>query len=345
MQYWLTAKAEEDRRSQEEERTRQESIRLEQRKVDQTILADSLRAGIPPHVVPFIFSGMNGGSNSDRVLDMLQQCMAHAPQDAKVPTALNPGAPVTLPLISQQSSKVTTPPESQSDWQKRMEAYFSARQAPPKKKKPKNDSLASASRASLDTPVASVPIPHTPQRPTQREPRSRQSPTPVSVYQWLPPYLPHSNFSVDKDQNEPVHSPKTSSQPQSRSQSSPNRKRKSQSSHREGPSPPSRLTYEPNRASRLDTQSPNSMTFHNFGPDRPHQPSDSSMSHESQTMDGESDQVREQAARLEARSTADTANDSVEQEDEMRSPGQYASNEPRSQSQAASDAESPFDTT
>lgn len=62
-------------------------------------------------------------------------------------------------------------------------------------------------------------------------------------------------------------------------------------------------------------------------------------------MDGESDQVREQAARLEARSTADTANDSVEQEDEMRSPGQYASNEPRSQSQAASDAESPFDTT
>lgn len=64
MQHWLQAKAEDDRRSQEEEKTRQEALKLEQRKIEQAILADSLRSGVPPHMLPFLFASMNGNGPS-----------------------------------------------------------------------------------------------------------------------------------------------------------------------------------------------------------------------------------------------------------------------------------------
>ena len=65
MRNWLLAKAEEDKRRQEEERTRQESLRLEQRKIEQSMLRDSMKGGVPPHLVPMIFVGINGsGSGS-----------------------------------------------------------------------------------------------------------------------------------------------------------------------------------------------------------------------------------------------------------------------------------------
>ncbi|KAI1930838.1 hypothetical protein LOZ65_001414 [Ophidiomyces ophidiicola] len=59
---WFLTKAEEDRRRQEEERTQQESLKLDQRKVEQSMLRDSLQAGVPPYMVPFIFTGLGGGS-------------------------------------------------------------------------------------------------------------------------------------------------------------------------------------------------------------------------------------------------------------------------------------------
>lgn len=63
MRNWLLAKAEEDKRRQEEERTRQESLRLEQRKIEQSMLRDSMKGGIPPHLVPMIFAGISGSSS------------------------------------------------------------------------------------------------------------------------------------------------------------------------------------------------------------------------------------------------------------------------------------------
>ncbi|KAL2834969.1 hypothetical protein BDW59DRAFT_1816 [Aspergillus cavernicola] len=79
MQHWLRAKAEEDRRRQEEEKTRQETLRLEQRRVEQSMLRDSLQAGIPPHIIPLIFAGICQGVLPQPALELAQQYLAQLP--------------------------------------------------------------------------------------------------------------------------------------------------------------------------------------------------------------------------------------------------------------------------
>jgi hypothetical protein len=76
MRNWLNAKAEEDRRKQEEEKTRQETMRLDQRKIEQSMLRESLQGGIPPVMVPLIFAGMGGGNLPNQTLEWAQQYMA-----------------------------------------------------------------------------------------------------------------------------------------------------------------------------------------------------------------------------------------------------------------------------
>lgn len=66
IQHWLRAKAEEDRRAQEVEKTHQEKLKLEQRKAEHDILNEALDAGIPPHMVPSIFASMMGAWYAQR---------------------------------------------------------------------------------------------------------------------------------------------------------------------------------------------------------------------------------------------------------------------------------------
>lgn len=73
MRAWLHAKAEEEKRRQEEERTNQERFRLEQRKTEFEILRASLQGGIPPPMVPVLFTGMGGGNLSPAALEWAQQ--------------------------------------------------------------------------------------------------------------------------------------------------------------------------------------------------------------------------------------------------------------------------------
>lgn len=70
LQSWLQAKSEEDRRAQEEakmrqeeEKTQQETLRLEQRKLELEILKEAGKQGVPPDMIPFIFTGINGNIN------------------------------------------------------------------------------------------------------------------------------------------------------------------------------------------------------------------------------------------------------------------------------------------
>ncbi|KAL4931199.1 uncharacterized protein BDV17DRAFT_23103 [Aspergillus undulatus] len=79
MHHWLRAKAEEDRRKQEEEKTRQETLRLEQRRVEQSMLRDSLMAGIPPHIIPLIFAGICQNGLPQPVLELAQQYLSQDP--------------------------------------------------------------------------------------------------------------------------------------------------------------------------------------------------------------------------------------------------------------------------
>lgn len=74
MRHWLQARTEEDKRRQEEERTRQETLRLEQRKLDMEMLRTLLSSGIPPAMVPLVFTGMSSGNAlSPGVLEWAQQ--------------------------------------------------------------------------------------------------------------------------------------------------------------------------------------------------------------------------------------------------------------------------------
>ncbi|GAB1216092.1 hypothetical protein ATERTT37_005297 [Aspergillus terreus] len=82
---WLESKTEEDRRRQEEEKTRQESLRLEQRKIEQSMLRDSLQAGVPPHLIPLIFAGISQGGVPQCVLDLTQQYMPQPAAGARGP--------------------------------------------------------------------------------------------------------------------------------------------------------------------------------------------------------------------------------------------------------------------
>lgn len=76
MRSWLHAKAEEDRRRQEEERTKQENLKLDQRKIEHDILTESLRGGVPAHMVPLIFAGIGGGNLPAHTLEWMQQYMS-----------------------------------------------------------------------------------------------------------------------------------------------------------------------------------------------------------------------------------------------------------------------------
>ncbi|KAJ6167051.1 hypothetical protein N7470_002498 [Penicillium chermesinum] len=70
--------SEEDRQAQQEEKTRQETLRLEQRKIEHAMLRDATNYGVPPHMIPCIFTGI-GGNNSDS-LALSQQHPHHPPQ-------------------------------------------------------------------------------------------------------------------------------------------------------------------------------------------------------------------------------------------------------------------------
>mgnify|MGYP001563086695 CR=1 FL=1 len=80
MRTWLQAKAEENKRCQEEERTAQDSLRLEQRRIEHDIIRTSLSGGIPPHLIPLVFAGMGGGSLPSAGLEWAQRYVAQEQQ-------------------------------------------------------------------------------------------------------------------------------------------------------------------------------------------------------------------------------------------------------------------------
>ncbi|QSS49824.1 large tegument protein UL36 domain-containing protein [Histoplasma capsulatum var. duboisii H88] len=110
MRQWLQTKAEEYRREQEEERTRQESYRLDQRRVEQSMLRESLKAGVPPCMVPLIFASMGGGCN----LQWIQQHMSQLHGCSSQPHILPQQASHTLPQSQPQPQpQQYLPPQQQ----------------------------------------------------------------------------------------------------------------------------------------------------------------------------------------------------------------------------------------
>ncbi|KAH6668324.1 hypothetical protein B0J14DRAFT_159592 [Halenospora varia] len=80
---WLNARIEEYKQKQEEEKTRQELLRLEQRRIEQDMLWAALTGGIPPYMIPTVFAGVGGGNLPNASLELAQRSMAqghHPPQ-------------------------------------------------------------------------------------------------------------------------------------------------------------------------------------------------------------------------------------------------------------------------
>lgn len=61
---YYAAKIEEHKRYREEEKTRQQQIRLEQRKIEHDMLRECLSGGVPPHLIPGLFSALDGARMS-----------------------------------------------------------------------------------------------------------------------------------------------------------------------------------------------------------------------------------------------------------------------------------------
>lgn len=94
MRSWLAAKTEEERRRQEEEKTHQEKLRLEQRKLEHDMLRTSLERGIPPSMVPVVFAGMGGGALPQAALEWAQSVLSGQPQaQAQIMAAQGPLSP------------------------------------------------------------------------------------------------------------------------------------------------------------------------------------------------------------------------------------------------------------
>ncbi|KAL2891017.1 hypothetical protein HOO65_010375 [Ceratocystis lukuohia] len=85
MKGWLLAKTEEEKRRQEEEKTRQGTLRYEQRQIELEILRTSLSGGIPPTMIPFVFAGIGGITLPAGAMEWAQQAISshhqhHGPQ-------------------------------------------------------------------------------------------------------------------------------------------------------------------------------------------------------------------------------------------------------------------------
>ena len=109
----LHAKMEEDRRKQAEEKTHQASLVLEQRRIEQSILSDALRSGVPPKLVPLIFNGIyTTGANLQLAAELVNQWSAPDSQSASPPVV--PRKQNTSPPASPSKLPVASPPPQQS---------------------------------------------------------------------------------------------------------------------------------------------------------------------------------------------------------------------------------------
>ena len=95
MREWLIAKAEEDRRKQEE-------LKLEQRRIEERMLRDAYQSPVPPHLIPVIFAGLGGGPLPSQSLDIAQQHLAQA-QQTSVMQSQPPVPSQTSPEVRQES--------------------------------------------------------------------------------------------------------------------------------------------------------------------------------------------------------------------------------------------------
>ena len=259
MRWYLAAKSEEDKRKQEEERTRQENFRLEQRKIEQSMLRDSLNAGIPPAMVPMIYAGIGGSNLANVSFEWLQQYFAQlqtaqqqlqqqpSPELRRETRLIGPGtsqyisqAPPQQVLPSQHPDQSHPPP---------LQTTFSAYQGPPNRPPP-----TSAPRSAVHTQLPRLttnemyiqqPPPQGPgsahplqQSQTVQQDQAASSPS-IYFHHWVPPNESKTTQpQTPASRGEPLSAHPGSHLSESDYKESP-RKRKAQGPHQPAPPPSS----------------------------------------------------------------------------------------------------------
>ncbi|KAJ5808416.1 hypothetical protein N7474_009685 [Penicillium riverlandense] len=342
VQQWLQAKTEEDRRAQEEERTRQETMRLEQRRIEQSMLADSLHAGVPPQMIPLIFAGIGGGANAQSTMEIVRQYIAQTSntptppagaqfsaqlQSHEVPTTnpspvpsqqyppqRPPGEPkrpgsstrtLPAPPYAAQQPQPTAPVGDRSLPQPPTMSSSSTQPAPGRPLGPPYPADAAGTRLPRPDVSAIPPQSQTtklsatqsgsatfqaPATPAKPESRPRRSSPGISFHHWVPPAKGRSsNISPNKAQREQTPSSSTPSYLQSDNQSSPGRKRKSQSMHSQVLPPPARRTDSGTLDIKADSEVPNSQEPRAGDQNVSEQPSESKAEADGPTLKKEPD--------------------------------------------------------
>lgn len=249
MREWLVAKAEEDRRKQEE-------LKLEQRRIEERMLRDAYQSPVPPPLIPVIFAGLGGGPLAAQSLDLAQQHLAQAQQPSSVqfqqgvPAQTSPevrqegrmGGPVqyvpvqaplppggqaapgqVLPSQSQHQS-VYPSPAYQSPKSRNRSLYAQPPQYGPHGANPRSAPQGSLPRLTTNEPATTAPSSYSHQ---QEQP----SPSPsIFFHHWQPPQ--QSAGAKDSQKTSPRVV-------QGQDQASPPRKRKNTSQHERAPPPTS----------------------------------------------------------------------------------------------------------
>ncbi|KAF2211239.1 hypothetical protein CERZMDRAFT_98553 [Cercospora zeae-maydis SCOH1-5] len=266
MRNWLAAKAEEDKRKQEEEKTRQETLRLEQRRIESEMLRESLRAGVPPAMVPMIYAGIGGGNLFNISMDWLQQYAGQlqvsqqqlqqaSPDMRRDARLIGPPAPGNYAagqqpqaLTGQQTNEPQPPPGS-------LQTTFPAYQAAPPRQQHQHNASVPRSATHTQLPklttnemyVHQPPAPSTTSHPLQQSQtvQQEQATSSPSIYfhHWVPPQeaKPNQPPQTPANRNEP-----SSAHPGSNARDdykeSP-RKRKAAGEHQANPPPPTGPQY------------------------------------------------------------------------------------------------------
>lgn len=323
--HWLHAKAEEDRRKQEEERTRQErertrqeTLRLEQRKIEQSMLRDSLHAGVPPHMVPLIFAGIGGASPPPDGREAVQQQQHMVTQPGVRTPALPMPPPQSFVQQMELSSPLAQPPAASAQRRSQPVATEIRRESrtippnpyaalpdqqsplalPQSHKRPggasptqlsgrasdgRSPSLARLTTTELPLhtshPSAPPPPPQVSNAAKQDTAAAAQPSPSISFHHWVPPGQSQPNTPSGRSQQGSPLSSQTHSHLRSEYQSSPGRKRKAQGAHQAAPSPSSQPSDTSAGASRSTSrQSQQGSSQHRQGRRR----SDLSGQHESE---------------------------------------------------------------
>ena len=326
MREWLIAKSEEDKR-------RQEELKLEQRRIEERMLRDAYQSPVTPSLIPALFAWIGGSPLASQTLELVHQQLAQSQQpqsnsvqhviagqastEARQETRMGPVqyVPVPAPLAAggQAAGGQVLPSQSQHQSAYPSPAYQSPKSrnrsiyAPPAQYGPHGavaPSSGSLPRLTTNEPTTAAPASYTHQQ-------DQPSPSPsIFFHHWQPP---HQGSVKDGSKA----SPKTS-QPQD--QSSPPRKRKNTLQHERAPPPASN---PPNMSPSFSAASTGSTK------------SQRNIQHRPRSRAGNYDPIRQGRRRVQAEGSSRSSQDSQSSasrlgENRSRHPSQERKQEPLS---------------